>query len=158
MGGVASDYGFGNHTCMPGFADSKHYLTIKAQSPNGDSTWDVYISYERLGFIARQSKGAVMEAAHIVPEILARPSAIFEGLRRDEDEDKYGNGAMCYCGIPTVAYDKNGSPTQPWHDEVFMVFLNAECVAYNWYWHQCDCDLNNYPDGHVERFRRKIWP
>lgn len=99
-----------------------------------------------------------MEAAYVVPEILEHPSAIFEGLRRDEDEDAHGNGWMCYCGIPSAAYHKSGDRTAPWPDEVFMVFLNAECVVYNWYWHKCDDELKDHPAGYGSRFRRRVWP
>lgn len=143
---------------MPGHRDSEHYHTLKAKSPNGDSMWDVHISFKRLEFVSKKSKGAVLEAAHVVPEVLENPSAIFEGLRRDEDEDEHGNGWMCYCGLPTTAYNKNGTPINPWPDEVFMVFLNADCVAYHWYWHKRDRTLPDHPDGHETRFRRRVWP
>jgi len=60
--------------------------------------------------------GQVNEAAFVLPMVLQRPTAIFEGLLREGDEPG-GPGAegwRCYCGIPDRAYNKDGSQREPW--------------------------------------------
>jgi hypothetical protein len=64
--------------------------------------------------VARRSRGQIKECAFVVPVILQRPTAIFEGLRMDEDEDTRGVGWRCYCGVPAVAYRADGSEQRPW--------------------------------------------
>jgi hypothetical protein len=82
----------------------------------------------------------------------------FEGIRRDEDEDKHevGAGWQCYCGIPTKSYRSDGSAGPPYADEVYLVSINSERIAYNWRWEKCDPDDPRLPKEHAERFKRRI--
>ena len=84
--------------------------------------------------VARRSLGHAKECAYIVPEILLNPTAIFEGLRRDEDEDRTGFGWRCFCGIPQNSYRADGTTAPPYPAQVYLVFVNDERVAYNWRW------------------------
>lgn len=100
--------------------------------------------------------GAAKEAAFILPTVLQNPVAIFEGLRRDEDEDRWGAGWRCYVGLPDRAYRPDGSETAPWPGKVFLVFINEERVAYNWRWEKCDPADHTLPVGYTDRFTRKL--
>ncbi len=63
-------------------------LTLLAVDPSDRTTTiRVLISFERMQQVGRRSFGHAKECAFIVPMILKTPTAVFEGLRRDEDED-----------------------------------------------------------------------
>ena len=91
-----------------------------------------------------------------MPMILEKPTAIFEGLRRDEDEDRWGYGWRCYCGQPEHAYRSDGSLAPPYPGQVYLVFVNDEQVAYNWRWERADPDNPRLPIGHETRFKQKL--
>lgn len=109
---------------------------------------------------AKKGEWAVLEMTKILPEILKSPKAIFEGIRWDEDEDREvdADGWRCYVGIPKLSFDKDGKQGAPWKDEVYLVFVNADGVVYNWRWEDCDSDNTTVPHGYVERFCKQVWP
>jgi hypothetical protein len=112
----------------------RRYITIAAMDPVTRGACEVMISYDRMQAVGRRSVGHAKECAFIVPAILQSPSAVFEGLRWDEDEDRTGVGWRCYCGIPGHAYLRDGSAVRPYPGQVYLVFVNDEQVAYNWRW------------------------
>lgn len=119
---------------------------------------EVFITAKRMAWVAKRGKFAILEMAYTVTEVLNKPMAIFEGIRRDSDEDKDHASAcdtwLCYCGHPKMAYCGPGeSPTPSRHSECFLVFVNSECVAYAWRWEACDGQ--GFPDGHESRFHRR---
>jgi hypothetical protein len=122
----------------------------------------VQISFDRMQTVGRRSLGHGMECGHIVPAILQRPTAIFEGIRWDEDEDPKGVGWRCYCGIPEHSYRTDGSEGRPYRGQVYLVFVNVEGVAYNWRWEKADPDDPSLPvtkpalPGWTERFKRRL--
>ena len=91
----------------------RQYITIAAAEPDG-SMCDVQISFERMQAVGRRSIGHAKECAFVVPMILQHPTAIFSGLRWDEDEDRKGLGWRCYCGVPEHIYRPDGSETRPY--------------------------------------------
>lgn len=133
----------------------REYLTIKAADVSS-GTIDVLISHARLISIAKRGIGQVREAAEIVPSTLQNPDAVFEGLREDDQEDHIGTGWRCYTAIPDRSYTADGRKQPPWEDEVFLVFVNDERVAYNWRWEKCDPADPKLPRGHAERFKRRL--
>ena len=142
---------------MPGNEDSRRqYITIEAVDPKDGTRCEVMISYDRMQAVGRRSMGHAKECAYIVPTILQHPTAIFEGLRRDEDEDRAGYGWRCYCGIPEHAYLADGTAIRPYPGQVYLVFVNDEGVAYNWRWEQADPEDPRLPVGHEHRFRRQV--
>ncbi len=100
--------------------------------------------------------GHAKECAYVVPMILQQPTAVFEGLRRDEDEDRTGYGWRCYCGIPERAYSADGTAMRPYPGQVYLVFVNDEGVAYNWRWEPADPEDPRLPAGYQDRFRRQL--
>lgn len=135
----------------------RQYLTLQAIDPkDGTLTAEIMVSFDRMQAVARRSLGHAKECGHIIPAILDRPSAIFEGLRRDEDEDRKGFGWRCYCGIPTNSYHHDGSEGCPYPGQVYLVFINDECVAYNWRWEKADPDNLCLPIDHATRFQKQL--
>jgi hypothetical protein len=106
--------------------------------------------------VARRSMAHAKECGIIVPHVLQSPTAVFEGLRLDEDEDLRGVGWRCYCGIPDHAYHSDGSERSPYPGQVYLVFVNDEGVAYNWRWEKADPDNLRLPQNHANRFKKKL--
>ena len=98
-----------------------------------------------------------MEAAKIVPLVLQRPTAVWEGLGREVDEDKRGVGWRCYCKVPDRSYAEDGTECGPRRNRIFLVFVNEDRVAYNWRWEPSDSNDPNLPrDLGPNRFRRRL--
>lgn len=135
----------------------RQYLTLMAIEPrDGSLTCEILVSFDRMQAVARRSMGHTKECGLILPQILQTPSAIFEGLRRDEDEDRSGVGWRCYCGIPDHSYRPDGTEARPYPNQVFLVFVNEERVAYNWRWEKADPDDARVPLDHAIRFKKQL--
>lgn len=134
-------------------------LYFKASDPTGGDI-QVSLTHRRLHAEAKKGCWAIWEVKKLVPEILENPKAIFEGIRWDEDEDRTSDadGWRCYCGVPRASYDHDGHPHPPYPDEVYLVFVNAEGVVYNWRWEACDPDNTTVPQQHGSRFCKQVWP
>lgn len=115
-------------------------LCIEAFDPASRQPCLVQFSQRRLMTIAKWGLWAVKEASEIVPTILQNPRVVFEGLRRDEDEDPRGVGWRCYCGKPSKKFIKDGSEANADPNQLFLVFVNDEGVAYNWRWEYADLE------------------
>ncbi len=133
----------------------RDYLTIRAIDPDTGKDSEVILSYDRLHQVCRSS-GQIKEAKFLVPEILQKPKAIFEGLRKEEDQ-RYTKteGWLCYCGVPSCAYTRNGIRIEPRPNEVFLVFVDVGKIAYLWYWYECDESDSNIPMDSETRFRKR---
>jgi hypothetical protein len=121
----------------------------------------VQVSFERMKRVGRRSLGHASEAAFILPYVLKNPSAIFEGIRREIDEDDSRGGApgwRCYCAIPLNAFRSNGDKIVPYEDQVYVVFVNHDNVAYNWRWEKSDPQNSELPHDHAKRFTRRLYP
>ncbi len=141
----------------PGKKNRRDYLSLNAIEPHdGTLTCEIQISYDRLQYISKRGKGHAMECAYILPAILCAPTAIFEGLRNDEDEDHQGYGWRCYCGIPVQAYRVDGTLRTPYPNQVYLIFVNDEHVAYNWRWEKADPNDSRLPIDHKIRFRKQL--
>lgn len=134
----------------------REYLTLEAVEPRDGSNCTVQISYDRMQAVGRRSMGHAKECAYIVPMILQKPTAIFEGLRRDEDEDRWDYGWRCYSGLPSQTFAADGAELPPYPGQVYLVFINDERVAYNWRWEKADPDDPRLPDGHEEQFKQRL--
>ena len=135
----------------------RQYLTLQALDPaTGKLTAEVQISYDRMQVVGRRSLGHAKECGYSVPAILQRPTAVFEGLRRDEDEDPRGVGWRCYCGIPDHSYRPDGTEAAPYPNQVYLVFVNDERVAYNRRWEKADLEDPKLPIGYETRFKQRL--
>jgi hypothetical protein len=135
----------------------RQYLILLAIEPrDGTLSFEVQVSFERMQAVGRRSLGHAKECGYIVPMILQKPTAVFEGLRRDEDEDRGGYGWRCYCGVPEQSYRSDGTSAPPYHGQVYLVFVNDERVAYNWRWEKADPENPKVPIGYETRFKQRL--
>jgi hypothetical protein len=134
----------------------RDYLQLEALDPESRTIATVQVSFDRMQVVGRRSMGQAKECGYILPMILQAPSAVFEGLRQDEDEDPRGVGWRCYCGIPDKAYHSDGSERSPYPGQVYLIFVNDEGVAYNWRWEKADPDDPTFPQNHALRFQKRL--
>ncbi|HZW09297.1 MAG TPA: hypothetical protein VFF69_05280 [Phycisphaerales bacterium] len=94
--------------------------------------------------------------------MIKRPHAVFQGIRWEEDEDRLNHGCnadswLCYSLNPGQYYDPSESEPQPSNpEEVFLVFVNVERIAYHWRWDDVDEDGSGLPRGWRTRFRERV--
>jgi hypothetical protein len=133
-------------------------ILLDASDPGMGGLCKVQISHKRMQAVSKRGIVQASECAHLVPSILLSPETIFEGIRLDEDEDKFEGsvGWRCYCGTPAHSYRTDGSQAPPYPNEVFLVFVNDERTAYNWRWEKCDPDDPRLPINHATRFKRRL--
>lgn len=135
----------------------REYITLLAVEPkDGTLSCEVLVSFDRMQAVGRRSLGHAKECGYILPMVLKRPSAIFEGLRHDEDEDRRGYGWRCYCDVPDQAFALDGTSRPPYRGQVYLVFVNDERVAYNWRWEKADPDNPRLPVGYETRFKTRL--
>jgi hypothetical protein len=130
-------------------------ITLRAIDPHSGNDTEVLISHRRMHAVAHRSLGHAKECGILVPHTLQNPAAIFEGLRKDEDEDRRAPGWYCYCSKPPCSFDDNGEEQPPYPGQVFLVFVNREKVAYNWRWARADKADDSLPENHEARFERR---
>jgi len=129
---------------------------MAVEPSDGTLSCEIQISFDRMQAVGRRSMGHAKECGIILPMILAQPTAIFEGLRKDEDEDRVGYGWRCYCGVPQKSYRSDGTEGRPYPGQVYLVFVNDERVAYNWRWEKSDPDHPNLPIDYQNRFKQRL--
>jgi hypothetical protein len=134
----------------------RQYILLDAINPEDGKPCKIQVSFDRMQSVSRRSLGHASECGYIVPAILQKPTAIFEGLRQDDDEDRRGVGWRCYCGVPTNSYRTDGTTAAAYPNQVFLVFINKEAVAYNWRWEKADPDDAILPINHKERFKKRL--
>lgn len=134
----------------------RDFVRLEASNPEDGKTCLVQISFERMHIVGRRGLGHAKECGYIVPMILQKPVAVFEGLRCDEDEDRSGYGWRCYCGVPDRGYRADGTERAPYPGQVYLVFVNSEGIAYNWRWEKCDSQDPKLPENYKERFRKRL--
>ncbi len=111
---------------MPSESETPGRVTLRAIGPQSGEATEVLISHRRMHAVAQRSLGQAKECGILVPHTLQHPTAIFEGLRKDEDEDQRAPGWYCYCSKPPYSFDENGEEQPPYPGQVFLVFVNRE--------------------------------
>ena len=131
-------------------------LAVQAIDPADGTLYELTLSYDRIRSMALRGRGAILEASRLVEYVLHHPTAIFEGIRRDADDPRYGAGWRCYCGTPPCAFSESGEEINPPPAMVYLVFVNDEEVVYNWRWDRADSDNARLPHDHENRFRDRL--
>ena len=93
-------------------------------------------------------------------EVLQNPGAIYEGLRKEEDENRgpNGNGWWCYAGIPSTRFLPYGAGVRKPHDrEVLLVFVSEEDVVYSIRWEPVENHVAWIRGVHPSRFKRQVY-
>jgi hypothetical protein len=85
-----------------------------------------------------------------VAEVMEKPRRIYQGLKRDGKKD-----ALCYVGRPRRHGEDWEAPAPA--DMVFVVFITATHVIFEWRWEKADNVNESLPDNHAIRFEREIW-
>jgi hypothetical protein len=136
--------------------DKTGRVCLRAIDPkSGRCDLEVVISHRRMYAVGQRGLGHAKECGLLVPYTLQHPTAIFEGLRRDRDEDQRVPGWYCYCSKPQCSFDENGGEQPPYPKQVFLVFVNQEKVAYNWRWARADQSDETLPENHEQRFTER---
>jgi hypothetical protein len=52
---------------------------------------------------------------------------------------------------------REGRVANPDPNQVFLVFVNDEGVAYNWRWEAADMESGNFPKAHETRFKKTVY-
>ena len=138
-----------------GASETAGRITLHAVDPKTGQPAEVLISHHRMYTVGRRSLGHAKECAFLVPHTLQHPTAVFEGLRKDEDEDQRTPGWHCYCSKPPYSFSEDGEERPPYDKQVFLVFVNQDKVAYNWRWAKADELDDSLPENHEERFTRR---
>src|SRR5690349_416222 len=60
----------------------RDHLILQAADPTTGGTCEVQISFARMQVVGRRSLGHAKECGYIVPQILQRPTAVFEGCAK----------------------------------------------------------------------------
>ncbi len=128
------------------------YCSIPAVNPADGTLWDVLVPNDKMDYVAKRGPIAVNEMAWIMPTVLNKPVAIFS-VPRDE-----GDEGLCYVGQPGFAFKgkQTAQKTEPWPGEVYVVYVNAERVVYDWRWEDADPGDPQLPEGHEHRYDRLV--
>lgn len=134
--------------------ERRGYAKIEGVNPQDGAPWDIRIAHQRMDTVARRGLGPAKELAHLVPWVLKHPTAIYQGIR-DEGESEW----LCYCAVPPHAFRwRSGEKAPPYPGQVYLVFVNADRVAYNNRWDECDPRDPKQPIDYEERFTRRVLP
>lgn len=115
---------------MPGEGRSRREnLLLEAVDPVTGKPCVVQISHSRLMLMKKLGLWALKETAHILPQALKRPTAIFEGLCKDSDEDGRGYGWRCYVTVPDCSFREDGTKAEARSGQVFAVYVNDQHVV-----------------------------
>lgn len=127
------------------------YAITEGIDPHDGGLWDIRISLERIKAVGVRGMGAAKDLAYTLPHVLQHPTAIFQGVR-DEGEKEW----LCYCGIPPRTFHLlTGDARNAYPGEVYLVFVNADRVAYNSRWEKCDPSDSKLPFDFQGRFIRR---
>ena len=74
------------------------------------------------------------------------------GPMREEGEEDW----LCYCGLPSHGYRRNGDRISAPEEEVYLVFVSADRVAYNSRWERCDQGNSKFPEDYQNRFDKWV--
>lgn len=116
----------------------------------------IQLSYDKLKSLKTTGIGRILEASSVLPQVLIRPSAVFEGLTREQEQDRRGHGWRCYCGTPDHCFEDDGKQYPAPPGQVFLVFINDDGIAYNWRWEKADGANAGLPIGYATRFQRRL--
>lgn len=131
--------------------DRRGYRKTPAINPITGGEWDIRISDKWLREAGIRSDGYLRELALILPKVLIQPTAIFQGVRH-EAEDEW----LCYCGLPDRAYRPSGAQLPPYPNQVYLVYVNGDRVAYHSRWEKNDPRNANHPVDYDSRFERRL--
>jgi len=120
--------------------------------PCDESTREFWIEKDLIQLFYKRGWMDKYKALHCVKEVLKSPGVIFERLNREGQEE-----ALCYAGLASCRYSRNGNQLSPPPGMTFAVYIRKDDVVFRWDWEQADQNLV-YPLGFRERFGPQLWP
>src|ERR1044072_8058767 len=81
-------------------------ISLRAIDPQSGKDTNVLMSHRGMHAVVQWSQAK--ECGLLVPYTLQHPTAVFEGLRKDEEEDRRAPGCYCYCSKPPWSFNDNG--------------------------------------------------
>ncbi|MGL4941966.1 MAG: hypothetical protein ACRC46_02105 [Thermoguttaceae bacterium] len=120
------------------------------------------LSIDKVKSLQRRANVADVYRVQLVRSVLDSPTAIFQGIRFEDDERHTCDrpGWLCYCGLPTKDYTSSGAEINPPPKKVFLAFVNDEHIVYNWGWERADLDAWEsglyFPKEHRRRFQERV--
>jgi hypothetical protein len=127
-------------------------VAVEGLDPSGEGVREFWIEKDLLQFFYKKGWMHKWKAAHSVVEILKSPAVIFQGLQHEGQEE-----ALCYAGIASCRYSKNGNPLPPVPRMTFVVYIREDDVIFRWDWEPADKNLT-YPEDYRNRFGPQLWP
>lgn len=127
----------------------------EGRHPNGDRGASFFIDRKELDVIERDGPEWKFEDARFIDEAVKEPDAIFEGLRRPNQQQ-----SLCYSVRPSYDPDDEESQALPRYGFAFLVFAlvgTGGYVVFDWEWRQEDPDLPGHPLNWENDFVRRTW-
>ena len=119
-------------------------LECEAVNPKtGKTDLILTVSYSKIRSLRhKRNRGELMRAVELVRLALKSPSAIFRGIRFEEDEEHSCSspGWLCYCCCPPYDFGRDGNPCDAPLWQVFLVFVNEDGIIYDWRWDKADIE------------------
>jgi hypothetical protein len=98
--------------------------------PIEKSRCELKLSYDRIDRAERYGpEGMVDELLHNVKPTLQRPARVFQGLKRDGEED-----GLCYMSSPRRMYYGGGQSKGAPPGMAFVVFVGSDGFVRHWTW------------------------
>jgi hypothetical protein len=134
------------------------YQQIDARDPHDPTgTWQVLLSDDKAGYVARKGLGAMYEMTETMRWSLVHAEHCWRGVRHEQpeiDETEW----LCYSAGPSHAWDlKRHQRVRAWDDSIFLVFVTDERVVYHWCWYDADHGDPTCPVNHLNRFTEPIF-
>jgi hypothetical protein len=120
------------------------FWTIKGAAPDG-SEREFRIPTRTVDHLQRYGPESRYYELISAEQVLKNPDLIYEGLRREGQE----NG-LCYIGKPKCFREGAEYPGHP--GMLFLVFVTKEYIIFEWRWEKVDEKLPDYPQDVKQRF------
>ena len=107
----------------------------------------------RLNWLRKWAAPWITYSAPLVKAVLASPALVYEGLRREDQEE-----GRVYIGFPRHRYDNENRRLPVRRAEMFCVFHTPGGIVFEWRWVMYADGCDSIEDYAADNFGRKIWP
>lgn len=114
---------------------------------------ELWIDKDFIQWLYKFGKLDKYKELHCVKELVQSSDVvIFEGLMREGHEK-----SLCYAGLVSKAYNRNGEPIKPRQGETFTAYVTQDDKIFEWEFARADSNLT-YPLDYQIRFGTRVWP
>lgn len=125
---------------------------IEGIAPSGQESCQFRVARSLLDRIWRDGPEHKAYEVWNVKDTLQKPTAVFEGLNRDNFKASY-----CYVGNPEEGYSNDGE-RRPWDPRfVFLVYVRDDLRVLDWEKAKADEQNPKLPQDWKSRFERPKW-